>query len=96
MGLGKLTDFFLDFFCRVPVAGLPEIRHKTAVSTIKSTAEKAAYREKAIKAKSEELRKKNLLKKDTTNIKGKISISYNVTDIDFRYFKSVRNKHSRW
>lgn len=31
--------------------GLPEIRHKTAVSTIRSTAERAAHREKSNKQK---------------------------------------------
>ncbi|XP_017775316.1 PREDICTED: uncharacterized protein LOC108561772 isoform X2 [Nicrophorus vespilloides] len=38
--------------------GLPEIRHKTAVSTIRSTAEKAASREAKAKLRSEEVSKK--------------------------------------
>lgn len=46
------------------MAGLPEIRHKTAVSTIRSTAEKAASKQGS-KARTEELKKRSVLKKDT-------------------------------
>lgn len=42
--------------------GLPEIRHKTAVSTIRSTAEKAASRER----KLEDTKKKPVSKKETS------------------------------
>lgn len=49
--------------CRV---ALPEIRHKTAISTIKSTAEKAASRERTNKLKSEDMKKKNAVKKETS------------------------------
>lgn len=54
---------------RVPVVGLQEIRHKTAVSTIRSTAEKAASRA-AIKGKAEDLKKKNAMK--SSFVRGKI------------------------
>ncbi|GLV34146.1 uncharacterized protein CBL_00075 [Carabus blaptoides fortunei] len=53
---------------RVP--GLQEIRHKTAISTIKSTAEKNASREKAMKLKSDDLRKRTSAKRDTSISKG--------------------------
>lgn len=55
---------------RVPVVGLQEIRHRTAISTIRSTAEKAASREKAIKNKAEDQKKKNVIK--NTFIRGKL------------------------
>lgn len=58
-------------FDRVPVVGLQEIRHKTAISTIKSTAEKNASREKAMKSKSDDLRKRTSAKRDTSISKGK-------------------------
>ncbi|KAB0795406.1 hypothetical protein PPYR_12245 [Photinus pyralis] len=50
---------------RVPVGALPTIRHKTAVSTIRSTAEKAQSRERSHRTKNEDIRKKGTLKKET-------------------------------
>ncbi|KAK5644681.1 hypothetical protein RI129_005981 [Pyrocoelia pectoralis] len=50
---------------RVPVGALPTIRHKTAVSTIRSTAEKAQSRERCHRSKNEDTRKKGTLKKET-------------------------------
>ena len=51
---------------RVPVGALPTIRHKTAVSTIRSTAEKMQSRERNHRSKTEDVRHKNTLKKETT------------------------------
>lgn len=45
--------------------GLPEIRHKTAISTIRSTAEKAATREKCDKWKTSDSKKKAPHKRDS-------------------------------
>lgn len=59
---GQLT--WLVVF-RVPAAGLPEIRHKTAVSTIRSIAEKSASRQSSNRTRAEELKKKSVLKKET-------------------------------
>ncbi|KAF5278466.1 hypothetical protein FQA39_LY05955 [Lamprigera yunnana] len=43
---------------RVPVGALPTIRHKTAVSTIRSTAEKAQMRERNNRLRSEDAKRK--------------------------------------
>lgn len=49
------------------VGALPEIRHKTAISTIRSTAEKNLSKERLQKFKNEEKAKKDKSKKDSTS-----------------------------
>lgn len=54
----------VDYF-RIPMTGLPEIRHKTAVSTIRSTAEKTAHRDKSVnKLRSDDSKKKPVQRRE--------------------------------
>lgn len=66
--MNKLIRYYSKIvfnFFRIPTSGLPEIRHKTAVSTIRSTAEKAATKDKSQKIKTTEPKKKNLHTQDS-------------------------------
>lgn len=53
-----------NLFFRVATSNLPEIRHKTAVSTIRSTAEKSATREKSEKKLGDTKKKPSHHKQD--------------------------------
>ena len=47
------------------MTGLPEIRHRTAVSTIRSTAEKTAYRDKSVnKLRGDDSKKKPVQRRE--------------------------------
>ncbi|XP_025832498.1 probable serine/threonine-protein kinase DDB_G0282963 [Agrilus planipennis] len=80
---------------KAPVAALPEIRHKTAISTIRSTAEKMASREKANKLKTDDRKKLSTTssKRDSipvvawpkSNKAKEISSSHRISTAQYKY-----------
>lgn len=65
-----------EVFSRVSsVGGVPEIRHKTAVSTIRSTAERAASRARSSSSKSrDDQRKKSSVGKSKETTRGTFTL----------------------